>query len=140
MERFKIKFFNSLDSKYPKDYIDYLIKNIKTNKDLPNEELKLIRNTKIKYYSLVLFNIPFFLFRIKRFYNYNKMYNLKKQQSINFVLTTLIPMLMMVVLADKIYYRDLKYLIIKYSSITLDNYENTKLNRLIIENYDNNAI
>ena len=136
MDYYKIQFFNGSNSFFNKNYLDHLIEGMRKKRVLTQHENKIILDSKIKYYSILLCNVPIFFYMARRHYKISLKNKFQPGDTLHFIGSTLLLMSFIFVTAEKLYYNDVKYLILKNSYIEPEDIENAKLNSLIMKKYE----
>lgn len=131
----KESFFNSF-------YINYYLNEINKYYNLKDDEKRMIKHAKVKYYTINVGNFLFFLYSLRKIYKRGKRINYTHIASTReaFIFATYIAVIVGVYFtAQMCYYNDLKYLIKKYSYINKERFEDALLSRDIIKKYNYNS-
>jgi hypothetical protein len=140
------KWFGRNDRTQGRYYVDYCIEEIKKkHSPLPQDEQKLIQKARRKYKIINALNLAIFILGASQIYKYgllaqksakiqNELSPFKKFP-LN-ILTYSIIMIFIYMRNQVSYFKDLKFLLKKYSYFTPEEMAKYELNRKIIELYD----
>lgn len=135
-------YFGRSKSFFNKYYIDYCLKEITNTINLTENENKIIKKAKYKYYTLIGLNSLIFIYTSRRIYNKGilELYSGKWVFNIRdgFLFSVVFSLGFMVFLyreAHKLYYNDVKYIIKKYKFIDEQKYLDAEINFKIAEKF-----
>jgi hypothetical protein len=123
------KDFGDINAFMNSHYIDYLLKDIRRFNTLNTNEEMIIKSAKRKLRFLNFLNFCFFLFSLKRIYRVSLTPGVENNVITRNITGSLAIIALIYYSGQRIYYNDLKYLILKYTSLSRDRYIKSQASR-----------
>jgi hypothetical protein len=115
------------------NYINYLLKDICRTNIITEQEKKIIKSAKTKLYFFHFLNFCFFTVSLRKVYRVSSKIDFTKSKTYWDIPISVGIMLIIYSFGQYVYYNDLKYLILKYTSLDQDRYINALVNKAIIK-------
>jgi len=126
------------ENNLPKQTIDYYLDEILRKRNLPQEDIKVITDSRKKYQKFVMLEGLIFGLSIRQIYkntNPKEFFNKLNAQTFRFCLGSIMAMVLIFNYANKEYYIDNKFLLSKYLYVDEKRFYESILNREIIQLY-----
>ena len=140
LRKTRTEYLPQSDTVFSKGYMDYYLKIIRRNHVLTKDENDLVLKASFKYYAIHSLGFLALIYLMKAYYKASLKidYSVFKSDYMKmapYYFFGIGSLLSTYFVAERVYCKELKFLVIKYTQVDKEKYLDSKLNKLILDTY-----